>query len=186
MVLLVTMESQRFLVDVGVGGGHGPIDPILLVPDQTRVSLAPRSIRLIKRAISEQMVSVSSELQLVWQFEHRYSDAEDWTPTYAFSELEFFPADYNVMNWYTSTHRSSWFTYQIVCTKMLLDDLGENIVGELTLFERSVKRRIGGKTEVIADLNSEEERVEALERLLGVRLDEKERSGIMGTCTEIM
>ena len=69
---------------------------------------------------------------------------------------------------------------------MLLNDEGDEIVGDLTLFERLVRRRIGGQTEVLAELNSEDERVEALDRLLGVKLNEVERNGIKRACTDIV
>lgn len=69
--------------------------------------------------------------------------------------------------------------------------LGEGIisrvvVGDVTLFERVVKRRIfGGESEVLMEIRTEEDRVEALEKYLGARLSEAEREGIKGTVAAI-
>ena len=188
MVLLVSMSSRRFLVDVGVGAAYGPTEPIPLEANKVVPSMAPRCLRLIRRTISDEVVSVSPDAQLLWQFEHRNKDADEWMPTYVFSELEFFPADYEIMNWYTSTHRSSWFTHKIVCGLMLMDlgNESEEIIGYKSLFEKSIKKRYLGQDEAPYEITTEAARIEKLQSWFGVKLDEVEISSIEGTCTEII
>jgi arylamine N-acetyltransferase len=95
----------------------------------------------------------------------------------------FLPNDYIVMNHFTSTHQSSFFTYLILCTKFIMQD--EVIVGNVTLFNGEVKERINGNTSTLATLTTERERVEALERYLGVKLTLAEKDGIKSMITEL-
>lgn len=67
---------------------------------------------------------------------------------------------------------------------MLVD--GDVVVGDITLFNNEVKKRIRGESELLAVLTSEEERVAALAEHLGVRLSEAEKVGIHGMITELM
>lgn len=67
---------------------------------------------------------------------------------------------------------------------MLVD--GDVVVGDITLFNNQVKKRIRGESELLAVLTSEEERVAALAEHLGVRLSEAEKAGIHGMITELM
>lgn len=63
---------------------------------------------------------------------------------------------------------------------------GAEVVGDITLFNNEVKKRIKGQSEVLAVLTSEEERVAALREHLGVKLSEAEKEGIHGMITELM
>jgi arylamine N-acetyltransferase len=92
--------------------------------------------------------------QKLWLCQHRNGADQPWLHTYAFSEMEFTPSDFQMMNYFTSTHRSSWFTCLIVCVKMILED-GE-IVGDITFFGGEIKRRVKGKSEVLVVCKSEE------------------------------
>ena len=60
------------------------------------------------------------------------------------------------------------------------------IVGDLTMFERDVKRRVRGKTEEIAVLESEEQRIKVLEEMFELRLTEAEKIGIRGMRSELL
>ena len=101
--------------------------------------------------------------------------------------MEFFPADYEVMNFTTSQSRTSFFTYMIVCVELILEvkDDVEKPVGVMMLVGNEAKRRIGGKTEHLVTCKTEDERAEALEKWLDVRLSPEERAGIMGTVTQL-
>lgn len=61
----------------------------------------------------------------------------------------------------------------------------EVIVGNVTLFNGEVKERINGNTSTLATLTTERERVEALERYLGVKLTLAEKDGIKSMITEL-
>lgn len=62
---------------------------------------------------------------------------------------------------------------------------GDEVVGDITLVNNEVKKRIWGESEVLAVLTSEEERVAALAEHLGVRLSEAEKAGIHGMITDL-
>ena len=48
-----------------------------------------------------------------------------------------------------------------------------------------VKENLGGKTKVVEDCRTEEERLEALEKWFGMRFTEEEKAGIKGWGTEL-
>lgn len=82
------------------------------------------------------------------------------------------------MNHWTSTSRSSWFVSALVCVRWHLSDDGERVVGQTTLFQNTLKRRIGDSSESPMEINSESDRVEALEKYFDIPLTEAERKGI--------
>jgi len=126
-----------------------------------------------------------------------------WEAQYAFSTLEFLPQDFEIMNLYTSTSPRIWFTQKIVCTRFLLE--GENgsclpnetgdekekqlvdgkIVGQMILNQDVVKRRIGDRSEVVEEVKTEEDRVQALRKWFGIRLTEGEKRGIRGMVSQL-
>lgn len=56
-----------------------------------------------------------------WILQSRRQDVPDahWTCSYAFTTQQFMPQDYRMMNYYTSTNPKTFFTYQILCVRML-------------------------------------------------------------------
>ncbi|KAK5019450.1 N-hydroxyarylamine O-acetyltransferase [Cryomyces antarcticus] len=182
MINIVTIQSQRYFVDVGFGAS-GPTHPIPLIHDRVSVNVPPQTVRLNHTHIPDNTSRDSDKL--LWVYEHRNADDAPWTPTYCFTESEFLPMDFAVMSHHTSTSKTSWFTYKVICTKMLMDSGTEQIVGDVTLFETAIKKRIAGKAEALTTITSEEERVRALEKYLGVKLSEAERTGIQGMASEV-
>lgn len=69
--------------------------------------------------------------------------------------------------------------------KMLMDE-NEEIVGDVTLFDTDLKKRIEGKSEPLEDIKSEDDRIQALGEHLDVFLTDAEKSGIRGMTTELM
>lgn len=53
------------------------------------------------------------------------------------------------------------------------------------LLDRLVKLRTNGKTEVVQDLQNEEDRVSALEKWFGIKLLDHEAAGIQGLGSEL-
>ena len=112
---------------------------------------------------------------------------------YAFStEVEFFKEDFEVMNLSTST--TSIFVGLVCCVRTILGDEvpesaatgdAETTVGQMILNGSTVKRRTGGVTEVLRVCETEEQRIEAMEKWFGLVLTDEEREGIMGRPTEI-
>ena len=179
MLNIVAINGDRYVLDVGFGA-NGPTKPLLLAENQVQINVGEQEMRLLHGSIPD----FTKSDQKVWIYQVRHSSDQPWLPTYAFTDLEFTPRDFTMMNFFMSTHRTSWFTYLLVCVRMILED-GE-IVGDVTLFGNEVKKRVRGRSEVLALCGSEEERVKALEEFLGIKLSPAERNGIHGMMSQIL
>jgi arylamine N-acetyltransferase len=179
MVNIVTIAGQRYHVDVGYGAGGAPVKPLPLVHGLVSANVGRRSVRLVRAAIPQQR-NCSRRL---WCLEHRDSDEQPWVPTYCFTEVEFLPEGFEIMNYWTGTSKRIWSTSVAVCVEYIVED--DEVVGGVLLFERDVKRRIGGESEVLERVANEEQRVAALEKCLGVKLSRQEREGILGMVSNI-
>ena len=185
MVTIVTIGGKKYLVDVGVGS-HGPTFPVPLEDGFSTMNVKPsHEIRLKKDHIPDNTHKSAPE-QLMWVYSLRFSADSDWLPGYCFSEIEFLPQDFETMNFFVSKSPKSWFTYYVVCLKFLIDEESEEIVGDITLFGREVNERRLGKGKMLATVTSEQERVDALEKYLGVRLTGPEKGGIQGMVSMII
>ncbi|WPH00244.1 Hypothetical protein R9X50_00306700 [Acrodontium crateriforme] len=181
MLNLVRLDGQWYVVDVGMGA-MGPNIPYPLQDGYETESIAPRKIRIQNRCIAEHAAENEDEAQKLWCFDvchHPGADGVDkWIPTYCFTETEFLPQDYEMMSWFTSTSPRSFFTFSVLCTKMLMDDAGEKIIGDITLFNDAVRKTEKGEREVLRELRTEQERVETLKELFDVNLEPEEVDGI--------
>lgn len=83
-----------------------------------------------------------------------------------------------MMSHFTSTHESSFFTRYIMCTKMIMNEDEESIVGNRTLVDNVVLESIGAERTVIRECKTEAERLQALEEVFGVQLSDEEKDGI--------
>ena len=182
MVNLVTLSSQRYLVDVGMNA-RGPIVPLPLISDTSSFSVSPRRARLLHSSIPEH--TTSHTLNLMWRLEVRNHENCPWIPTYAFSETEFLPVDFEMMNWYTTTSPRSWLTRRILVARMILDKKAEEIIGDITLFERTLRKRIHGVIAFEVECKSEEERLQLLQQHFGIELGDDEQEGIIGMESQI-
>jgi arylamine N-acetyltransferase len=80
------------------------------------------------------------------------------------------------MNMATSMSPKSLFLNTIVCTRVDYDDL--KAVSRTILVNNRLKKRINGESQELALFQTEEERVEALEKIFGIKLSTEEREGI--------
>lgn len=170
----------RCQVDVGFGP-ECPTRPLPLEEDKPVAYIAPAEMRLIKDSIPE----FTDKSQKVWIYQTRHTPSSDWRPAYCFSEIEFLPQDFGVMNFYTSQSRTSWFTQKVVCVRIILDANEEKIEGQLILAGNQVKRRIRGESEVLQTLKTENDRVNALATWFGLHFQEEEVQGIQGLVSQI-
>lgn len=160
--------------------GNGPTRPLPLVDGHiSKWGATETELRLIYRE------PTNSVVQGMWIFESRISNQHEWTPNYCFGLTEFLPQDFEVMNYATSTRRTSWFTFDIICLKMILDEEKDDIVGALFLSGSTLKRRRFGTTETIAECANEDQRASVLKEHFGISLSPRERSGIKGMVTEL-
>ncbi|KAE8452228.1 hypothetical protein EG329_001695 [Mollisiaceae sp. DMI_Dod_QoI] len=96
---------------------------------------------------------------------------------------EFYPKDFEIMNFAVCRRETSFWTYTIICMKMILDEEVDDITGIVALEGGRLKKRIHSKSETLAECVHESERVEVLEKHFGVTLSSTEQMGIMGTVT---
>lgn len=176
-------KKAQYMVDVGFGA-QGPSQPLLLQEGIEFSDTRPLSMRLAYGFLPAN----EHEDSKLWRYEVKTSEAGNWSPMYCFTDLEFLPQDYEIMNFWTSTSPACWFTHKVVAARMLLDkkEGKEGVVGTVTMGGLEVKRKVNGeKTEVVASFSSESERVDALAKWFGIVLSSEEGEGIQGTETDL-
>ena len=114
--------------------------------------------------------------------------------------MEFLPEDFELVNYFVSTHPDSFQTRMVLVVKFLrgvVDRDGdgdegdgeegkeERIYGKRMMVGGTVKENLGGKTRVVRVCGSEKERVDVLEGFFGIRLGGEEREGIRGRVGEL-
>ncbi|KAI5362004.1 Putative arylamine N-acetyltransferase, papain-like cysteine peptidase superfamily [Septoria linicola] len=176
---IVTIDGMRYHVDVAFGAG-GATRPLPLQDGKVHLNMRPsQEVRLRYGSIAE----TESDTKL-WIFERRNRPQDPWSPNYCFLDREeFIPADFEMMNYFTSTSRMTFFTYTILVVKFALSEDQSEIIGETVLYGNRLFKRIAGKKEFDVQLSTESERIEALERDFGIRLNENQQSGILGMVT---
>ena len=180
MIILVTIGDAKYSVDVGLGAA-GPIVPMPLERSGTvQKHIKPASARLQWKNIPGN----TDPSQRLWVYEFRRDAESEWETTYAFSEVEYLPNDYTIMNYYTSTSPRTFFTQMVVADRKILGDDGE-LGGKVTLAGPSLKWLIQGKKTKEIEFKSEAERVDALEEYFGMKFGQAEREGIAGLPSEI-
>jgi arylamine N-acetyltransferase len=180
MVNIVTIEDQRYLVDVGFGAPV-PTHPLPLIPGHLCTGIAPQSLQLEHKSLLHH----TDPSQRAWVYSYRENHDTPWTEAYSFVEIEFFPQDYEVMNLSTMTLPQSFFTQTVVCVKIILNEESNEMEGILTLVHNEVKTKIRGVSEVVEKLEREEQRIKALEKWFSIVLTEAEKKGIIGLATEL-
>ncbi|KAF8476221.1 hypothetical protein BDZ91DRAFT_711198 [Kalaharituber pfeilii] len=201
IAILVTVQSKTYLVDVGFGV-NVPTQPLLLVPEVVTPGCAPQAYRLVQR--TPRSYQNRNLKNWVLQIKNQYGDGEgapgagDWLDAYMFNpEVEFGEEDYEVMSYVVSRKEGTIFTEMVLCVKAILDMketmgedgvLGKTVVGvkgRLIMAENTVKERIGGEVKVLATFQNENDRVEALEKYFGIKLNDKEKASINERRTKI-
>ncbi|KAH8589279.1 arylamine N-acetyltransferase 1 [Bisporella sp. PMI_857] len=178
IVNIVTLpDGEKYMVDIGFGG-DGATKPLPLVPNTPTHNLGTQEIQLSYSNIPPQTTRRST--QKFWIYQYRNSPTAPWNDFYAFAEFEFFPNDFEVMNFYTSTSESetNFQTRRVLVIRFLRE--GERIVGKVMLVDGLVKRNLGGKTETVVECKTENERVKALEEHFAIMLTEEERDSVRG------
>ncbi|KAF1833720.1 arylamine N-acetyltransferase 1 [Decorospora gaudefroyi] len=180
MVNLVTLGDTKYHVDVGFGA-DGPIAPMPLHRSGSyEHHVEPATVRLQWRNIPGN----TDPNQRLWVYEYKQNNDSAWEIKYCYSELEFQPQDYEVMNYFTSTSQRTFFTRMVVADRKILGDDGE-LVGKMSLAGNGIKWNIRGLKTKEIEFKSEGERLEALEKYFGIRFGAVERAGIAGMASEI-
>lgn len=181
MVNIVTVSSQKYLVDVGFGAEEA-MCPVPLVSGHEFDQISPVRGRLEFTALAQH----SDPSQRVWLYSTRQPEmGAMWEPKYHFLEAEFFPADYRTMNLSPMAQPTSFFVQNVLAMRAVLDEETRQPRGVITLFGDVVRRKSRGETEVLAVLKTEQDRIEALEKYFEIVLQEQEKRGIHGLPTEL-
>jgi arylamine N-acetyltransferase len=179
IVNIVTLANgTKYMVDVGFGG-DGATKPLPLIDGHIERNLGTQDIRLVHDTIPDQV----DQSKPLWIYQYRNSPDADWNSYYAFPEVEFLEVEFGILNFWTSQSPDSFQTTSMLVVKFQRN--GDRIVGKKMLFNHLVKENPGGKTRLVQELRTEEERIEALEVWFGLVLTEEERLGIRGHCTEL-
>src|SRR5690349_17877726 len=116
MVNIVTVDHRRYLVDVGYGANN----PCRIVPIERGIefeNICPVRGKLEHKALPQH----TDPEQRVWVYSTQENRDGPWTEQYAFVDMEFFPADFEVMNLSTMTAPESYFVKTVLATKVLLN-----------------------------------------------------------------
>jgi N-hydroxyarylamine O-acetyltransferase len=105
MLLAVDVPEGRFIADVGFGGAC-PTEPLALLPDA-------------EQELSADTYRFTTEAAGVFVLQARLRGR--WEDLYAFSLEEHFPADYEMANYYTSTHPESRFVTSVMAARPTAD-----------------------------------------------------------------
>ena len=180
MVNIVTIEGQRYAVDVGFGSNCS-IQPIPLQSGVEFDGVLPVRGKLEHRSLAEH----SDPSQRVWVYSAREDANAPWKEMYSFLPVEFFPADFEVMNLRTMTSPRSFFVKTVLAMRMIRDEATGDLTGLLILHKDYVKRRVGEKSETLEELKTEEQRVRALEKYFWIVLSPVEQRAIRDLPTEL-
>lgn len=189
MVNLVTIEGKKYLVDVGFGVQE-PTQPIPLEDGYEVTTVAPTRGRLELKHIDKQ-VTKDDPAQRLWVWCSRKHGAEGagagagWEDMYSFSESEVFPEDFEAMNYFVMTRPQSFFLQNVIAYRPVLDEATGELVAERILHGGVVKEGVSGQERVLEVLETEEDRVRALDKYFDIRLTEQEKKGIKGLATEL-
>ena len=137
------------------------------------------------RIVRESIAEFTDPSQKIWIYQTRYNLESKWLSLICFSEVEFLPQDFEVMNFSVSQSRSSWFTQAFFCMRMILDQTGTEIIGQCVMSGKEVKERLRGQTEILQVLETEEDRIKALAKYFDMHLRESEIQGIRGMTSEL-
>jgi arylamine N-acetyltransferase len=167
-------------------GGDGMTVPMPLVENDITANLGTQEIRYVYEPIAQLPHRTPlTQQSKFWTYQYRNSPEKPWNSFYVFREEEFLLEDFRVMSYYTSTSAASFSTYTVVVVKFLREEGEEKVIGKVMLINGTVKRNLGGRTEVVEECETEEQRVMALKKWFGITLSEEEKRGIKGYVSEL-
>ncbi|KAF3933576.1 hypothetical protein ABW19_dt0204682 [Dactylella cylindrospora] len=171
------------MIDVGFGG-DGATKPIPLISGEIVHNLGTQEVRLI----NDLFPNSTEPAQKFWFYEYRNRKEQDWNRFYGFPELEFFQADFEVINLWTSTAPGNNQYGNVICIKFIRDGNSDapKISGKVMLFNEQLKENLGGRTQLVKIMVSEEERVQVIQDRFGIKLTKEERESILGRHTELI
>lgn len=175
-------EGGKYVCDTAFGG-DGPTAPMPLKAGVVRHNLGTQEVRFVREVIP------NSSRNLFWIYQYRNSSDKPWNSFYVFNDTEFLEQDFEVVSYFTS-HAPTFQKTTIMIVKFVLGDRENThdehkISGKVMLVNGTVKRNMGGKTEVVEVCSNEAQRIRALEKWFGITLTDEEIVGIAESVTEL-
>lgn len=191
LVNLVTIGGFKYLCDVGFGNNE-PLLPIKLEHGCTESQIKPARSKLVYQTIPEHLSDVK-----MWVLQIQSNDYAEWKDVYCFSESEVMPRDIQSMNFDPWIGRHSPFPKNVVCVRYTVGDdaendkvnersiSGGNIDGMLWINNDQLKWKRNGELFLETTFRTEDERVHALNKYWGIKLDEADCQAITGSVAAI-
>lgn len=174
MVLIVRLEKD-YLVDVGYGS-NGPVTALCVPPKGETGPVVPGVV-----PEEHQLATISaphSPSHSVYILRHRRNSTSLWTPLFEFDSFTpFSSSDYEIMSFHSHSHPSSPFVSNVVCTTVIFDQDG-TAINRILLQNNVLKERKKGTTVVSEKFDSEDARLDAIERVWGIKFTDSERKGV--------
>ncbi|KAK1961325.1 N-acetyltransferase [Colletotrichum sublineola] len=184
MLNLVTIDGQRYMVDVGFGKGSA-VAPVPLRKEDSGTeftTIAP----LRGKLVYERLEQNTDPGQRMWVYYSTDSVDGPFRQRNCFTEQEFFPEDFEVMNFAVMSLPTSYFVKNVLCMRTILNPETKKTDGTIVLHKNEVKRKIGDRLEVLETLKNEAERVRAIEKYFDIALTPGEQKAIKGMPQELL
>lgn len=181
MVNLIRIGGQRYMVDVGFGKGAAMV-PVPLNSGHEFTTIAPLRGKLVYENLDQHTDSD----QRMWVYYSTDSADGPFRQRNCFTEMEFFPEDFEVMNLATMSRPTSYFVKTVLAMRTILDPETRTAVGTLVLHKDEVKQKIGDNLELLETLKNEAQRVAALEKYFSIKLRSEEQRAIKNMPTELL
>jgi arylamine N-acetyltransferase len=181
MANLVSINGERYLVDVGFGT-DGPMLPVPLQNGYMYTIFPPQYGKLEYRSLMQH----TDPTQRVWVYSIRDTVDTEWRERYCFTDLEYFPEDFASMNLSPMTLPTSFFVKTVLAMRAIIDEQTNAVTGVITLHKDTIKRKYRGEIEMLEILKNEEQRIKALESYFGIILKPSEQKAIRGLATELL
>lgn len=152
----------------------------------------------MREHLPTQLLRTEATKHWIYQYRNNRLDNEGietkaaWNSFYAFTEYECMEADLGHLNWFAGSHPASFQTFTALVVLFLrrpsdssAQDCDQEIYGKRMLVNGTIKENLGGRTRVIKECCTEDERVEGLREWFGMSFTESEREGIKGWNTAL-
>lgn len=166
-------------------GGDGPTAPLQLISGAISNNLGTQDVRLILDTLPGQ----TRQEPKYWIYQYRNGPERDWNSYYCFTEIEWFHQDFEVVNRFTSwevLERGQVLAVRFIRNgeegevvqhlpvydhaRILKGEDGLYVIGKLMLVDKELKLNAGGRTRVIERYETEEERLQGLQRWFGIQM----------------
>jgi arylamine N-acetyltransferase len=181
MILVVTIDGKRYLVDATFGPNQ-PTYPVLMRHDVVESDTPGRERRLLFANVPQN----SDPDQRYWRVQFRKSpstenkQSSEWLDSYCFRMDECLMVDFDTVHLSQRHGRRSWFMTKLMAFRWLADEDGKPCGWDM-MWENQLRRNWKGKFSLLETFAKDSDRVVALEKYFGIRLDPDEVAQNAGT-----